>query len=172
MLRRDTQEEEPKVEEDVRSVSADGQACTIYSPNVIFQEVWERVQESGLPFVVDGVVHEWSRITISDGDTTLVLSGLKRVGPGDRLSKILLGTINSFERIASAPADRKRLIAVAVAKCQMIVGVRGRPMFTDAHMDLIFDIAGACEGLIFNGSGMIDPEGRLILNYEGLFDPL
>lgn len=151
--------------------NAEGQACTIYLPVLSYERVWNVVRDSGLPFSIDGSISDWSVLTARDDESTLTLSSLKRATPGDKFSRLILGTFNFFNRIESAPSERRRLIKESVAKCQMMVGARGRPSFSDEHMDLIFAIAQTCDGLIFNGSGMIDGAGHLILNSDGSFDP-
>lgn len=148
----------------------ESQACTLYLPVVGYAEVWTSVKNSGLAFNTEGSISSWSRIEISDGYALLTLSALPKKAAGDKASKVLMGTINFFQQVSSAPPGRKERIIDSVEKCRMIVGARGVPKFSDSQMDLIFDIALGVGALIFNGSGMIDGEGRLLLDADGSFD--
>lgn len=144
-------------------------SCTVYSPRAAYREIWECVQLCGLPFSTEGSVDRWDQIVVQDGPAVLTLRPLQRSAGGDRLSKILLGTINYF-RQAPGPEDRRRRVLEAVSRCQMIVGARAVPDYTDGHLDLIFAVARVVDGLIFNGLEMLNFEGRTVLANDGYFE--
>jgi hypothetical protein len=146
--------EEPKVADERESADR-AQSCTLYLPTTAYREIWECVNGSDLAFSLDGSIDEWRRLVVNDDNTSLVLTSTPKLYDGDKASKILLGTINFFERI-NGPRDRIDRITQAVAACRMIVGVRGVPQFTDRLFDVIFEIAEKTNALIFNSSGSFD----------------
>lgn len=162
------------IQEDVRQAAGDADAeqsrsCTVYSPRAAHGEIWDCVQVCGLPFAAEGSVELWDQIVVRDGPAVLTLRSLQRSDGGDKLSRILLGTINHFRQVPG-PEDRRRRVLEAVSRCRMIVGVRVVPGYTDGHLDLIFAVARVVDGLIFNGQEMLDSDGRTVLANDGYYD--
>jgi hypothetical protein len=97
-----------------------------------------------------------------------------KVQPGDQFSKIILGAANFFRRIKTDAVTNQNYIKAFVFDTKILIGVVAEPELVEAagHYDLVFEVAERCDGLIFNGSGMVDPSGNLILGKDGDYDRL
>jgi hypothetical protein len=54
-------------------------------------------------------------------------------------------------------------------ECEMAIGIVADPGFTktDGRLDMVFAVAEHLDAMIFNGSGMIDKNGAMILDADG-----
>ena len=99
---------------------------------------------------------------------------MKKIRPGDQFSKIILGAANFFRRINTQATGNQEYLKDAIFKTTLLIGVVAEPELVEetGDFDLIFDVAESCDGLIFDGTGMVDASGSLLLNNEGEYDRL
>ena len=111
-------------------------------------------------------------ITIKDADSVLVLTKTKFVrggfkGPHGAFNRAVLGAATYFRRVRRPAAIRDRVVT-QIAATQLLIGCVATPAFF-AH-DVVFAIARAMNGLVFDGQGMLDGGGKLVLDSKGRHD--
>ncbi len=148
-------------------------ACTIYINRVDYKKVREIIEAvSTNPVEVVGDPDKREQITVR-GQSTLTLIPMEgRPYVHDEFSDLILGTAAYFRRVETAHTNLKAKIITAISECQFALGVVGRPAFDEEekHFDIVFAITEAFGGLIFNGNGMIDENGLMVLDSEGNSD--
>ena len=151
-------------------------ACTIYGSKVDYLAVYNIVRGmSSAPVEVTGDVHDWQKLQVSCGSTITLDSMRRQEKPEfNEFSKLILGTYAFFQHIKGPPEviERRGRVLGAISNCQFALGVVAFPEFseTDKHFEIILAITAALDGLIFNGSGMVDQKGLLVLDNDGDFD--
>jgi len=148
--------------------------CTIYGSRVDYLAVFNIVSGMSLvPVEVTGVPQEWQTLKVVQGSTITFHSMKRQQQPEfNDFSRLILGTSTFFRHVNVTPVERRERVLDAVYRCQFSVGVVASPEFNEdeKHFDMIFEIAKSLDGLIFNGSGMVDADGLLVLDNEGNFD--
>ena len=149
-------------------------ACTICGSKVDYLAVYNIVSKmSSVPVEVTGDIHSWQTLKIVQGSTITFHSMKRQQRPEfNDFSRLILGTRTFFQNVEVAPIERRKRVLDTVSRCQFSVGVVASPGFNEEekHFDMIFEIAKSLDGLIFNGSGMVDADGLLVLDKEGNFD--
>lgn len=100
----------------------------------------------------------------------ITLNILRHGEPGDSFSKLKLGAFDYFSRIATQHQSAKATALCRIESFETAIGVVLEPDATDQddwRFDLIFSVAEISEGLIFNGSDLMDWTGRLLLGSDG-----
>ena len=149
-------------------------ACTIFGSKVDYLAVYNIVSEmSSVPVEVTGDIREWQTLMIVQ-ESTITFNSMKRQQQAEfnDFSRLILGTSTFFQNVNVTPIDRRERLLDTISRCQFAIGVGASPEFNEEerHFDMIFEIAKTLDGLIFNGSGMVDPDGLLVLDNEGNFD--
>lgn len=148
--------------------------CTIYGSKVDYLAVYNTVSAmSSVPVEVTGVPNEWQTLKVVQGSTITFHSMKRQQQPEfNDFSRLILGTRAFFQHVNVTPIERRKRVLDAISRCQFSVGVVASPGFNEneKHFDMIFEIAKSLDGLIFNGSGMVDENGLLVLDKEGNFD--
>ena len=148
-------------------------ACTIYVSRVDYSKVREIIEAvSTNPVEVIGDADKWEQITVR-GQTTLTFAAIEsRPHEHDEFSDLILGTWTFFRRVETAHTSLKARVITAVSECQFAIGVVGKPAFNEQekHFDIVFAITEAFGGLIFNGYGMVDQNGLMVLDKDGNSD--
>lgn len=150
-------------------------ALTIFGKKADYGSILAIIREKATaPVEVSGSSFAWESATVRGSDATVTFNPLLKVRPGDQFSKIVLGAANFFRRIKTPAISNQTYLKEFLFDTKIIIGVVADPelMESAGHFDLIFDVADECEGLIFNGNGMVDPSGNLLLNNEGEYDRL
>jgi len=148
-------------------------ACTIYVNRVDYSKVREIIEAvSTNPVEVIGDADKWKQITVR-GQSTLTFAAMeRRPHEHDEFSTLILGTYAYFQNTKTDFEAVKDRMLTSITGCQFALGVVGRPAFDEQekHFDIVFAITEAFSGLIFNGYGMIDHNGLLVLDNEGNSD--
>jgi len=149
-------------------------ACTIFGSKVDYLAVYNIVSGiSPVSVEVAGVPQEWQTLEVVR-ESTITFHSMKRQQQPEfnDFSRLILGTATFFRHVNVTPVERRERVLDAVYRCQFSVGVVASPGFNEdeKHFDMIFEIAKSLNGLIFNGSGMVDANGLLVLDNEGNFD--
>lgn len=147
--------------------------CTILSSTIAYNAVLDRLRQvSSAPVGVIGEAGRWQKLVLKGKESTLTLNSMEREGPGDQFSSMMLGLHSLFWNVKTEAADRKKIVLDAIASCVLAIGVVAEPAFdeSEGHFECVLDIAKIGNGVIFNGSGILDSEGRLLLDQEGHFD--
>lgn len=152
-------------------------ALTVMALRLDFGAAVDSIEEScrakGLSLQVEGPRESWSLLTVTGPRGSLRISGMRWERPGDEFSSMTLGMANYFR---CAPATNKDLQLRAmrfVHRCEFALGIVAKPEFSeqDGHFDLVFALATALDALIWNGSGLVDTNGRLVLDGDGTSEP-
>ena len=148
--------------------------CTIYGSQVDYLAVYNIVNKmSSVPVVVTGDTREWQTLKIAQG-SIITLNSMRRQQKAEftDFSRLILGTSTFYRHVNVMPVDRRERLLDDISRCQFAIGITASPEFNEEerHFDMIFEIAKSLDGLIFNGSGMVDADGLLVLDNEGNFD--
>lgn len=101
---------------------------------------------------------------------TITLNVLRHDEPGDRFSKLKLGIFDYFYRVVTRYERAKATALEHLEHFDTAIGVVLDPDSMDQEdwrFDLVFSVAEATRGLIFNGSDLIGWDGRLLLSKDG-----
>jgi hypothetical protein len=145
-------------------------ALTIFASKLSYERPLQRLRAScNSRLEVIGYEKEWQKLIVRDGSSTLTFSSLRRVAPGDQFSKLILGASTFFRRVETSAIKNKDHILKAISGSKMILGIVAEPKMMQeyGHFDLVFDIAEELEGIIFNGGGILNAQGLLILDGQG-----
>jgi hypothetical protein len=99
----------------------------------------------------------------------LTLNSLEPGEPGDAFSNMRLGLHNLFWNVNTVAVGEKKRVLNSIAACTLAIGVVADPGFSDEedHTHLVLDVARLTDGVIFNGVGMLDSSGHLLLDRDG-----
>ncbi len=131
-------------------------ACTIYLDRINYSKVREIIEAVATsPVEVIGDADKWEKITVR-GQSTLTFAAMEsRPHERDEFSDLILGTRTFFQRVETAHTSLKASVITAVSECQFAI---------------VFAITEAFGGLIFNGYGMVDQNGLMVLDKDGNSD--
>lgn len=149
------------------------QNCTILCPTDDPRQVVKFVCElaqAGATIDILGDDSNWSKIEIRTSDSTLTLSRQVRLEPGDAFSKMVLGMHNYFWQVNTSAVAIKQEVLDRIEHVALAIGVVAEPEFneSDGHYDYLFGIAKTLEAVIWTGSGVINAEGKMILDGDGI----
>ena len=148
-------------------------ACTIYGKKSDCQAIYDEVAKiTQTPIEVSGSKDDWQSLTVTQQSTITFNSMMRNPGDSNEFSELILGTFSFFRSINTTDEDRKNALLKDIAECQIAIGVSASPGFSEAegHYDMIFAVTKDLGGCIFNGCGMIDENGLMLLNSDGSFD--
>jgi hypothetical protein len=116
-----------------------------------------------------GTEKKWAQIIIITAEGKITFNSAQQEKPGDEFSRMILGAHNYFRTIKTKNIKQQKRILDLLDECEMAIGVVADPDFTgtDKRLDLVFAIAGYLNAMMFNGSGMIDKDGAMILGSDG-----
>jgi hypothetical protein len=148
------------------------QNCTILCPSDAPQQVVACLRDllQGAPqILVTGKDSDWSKIEIKTQGASLTLNRQVRRKPGDAFSKMVLGMHTYFDGVKTSAKSIKKDILDRVLNMALAIGVVAEPVFVDEdrHYDCIFGIAAAMKAVIWTGSGVINAEGKMLLDGDG-----
>jgi hypothetical protein len=141
-------------------------SCTIYSSKN-YDEVLAYFENLGITDVTDSKdVKSFQRYYI---EGSLRISLNRRIEQGDSFSKMIGGTWNFVRMIETNNKVQKEWLTRHILDCKTAIGLVSEPEYVedDKRFDYIYKLAEMFDGVIFNGSEMIDKSGKLILDDEG-----
>ena len=141
-------------------------SCTIYS-STDYNEILAYFEDIGFNDVTDSENVKSFQRHYSEG--TLRISLKKRIEQGDNFSKMIGGTWNFVRMIETKNKIQKEGLIRHILDCKTAIGLVSEPKYVkdDKRADYIYKLAEMFDGVIFNGSEMIDKSGKLILDDEG-----
>jgi len=136
--------------------------CTIYCKVLNLDEI-ARLLRSHFPSF---------RPTTDDSMTAHTSRGILRLTQkvyrerGDDFCRLLLLTCAFVEGMSDADPVVKKRLAFHVESCEVVLGVVAEPTFDadERFHSVVFAIAKALDGIIFNGQEMLDANGVTILS--------
>ncbi len=141
--------------------------CTVISPRKIdLEKLIEHFREAGVS-TENRSQSDFVFLSMDAG--TLKLSFMNRTVPQDRFSRMSLGMHDYFRRISGADVVGQRTALHSIASARSAIGVAVEPGFdSDGKLEAcVFAVAKEVAGCIFNGSDLIDREGRVVLASDG-----
>jgi hypothetical protein len=115
----------------------------------------------------------WSRITLRHPDAALTLTKIVYRGPGfagekGEFNRVKMGALNFFRRIP-VESEEKRHALQHLQGLELVIGCVAEPEFRKelGLYDLVFCLADACDGVIFDGEALIDSKGVVALDHHG-----
>lgn len=133
------------------------ESCTIYCKVVDLDEIARLLHShfpSSSPTADDPLtVHE------SDGSLRLTQKVFRE--PGDEFCRMMLGIRAFIKRIESADSSSQQAVVNHLDLCDLAIGVVAEPAFDadERYHAVVFAIAKALDGVVFNGQEMLDANG-------------
>jgi hypothetical protein len=143
--------------------------CTIYcetdDPQRIIELAGTKIDKGNI--CTDSEI--WKTLSIKTANSNIRFTRLIREVAGDSFCQLILSTYNKFRIITTQAVNEQKNLLEMISRCQLIIGVVVEPKFdeTSNHYDLIFEIAKKLEGVILTKDGMINCNGKMIIDYEG-----
>jgi hypothetical protein len=99
----------------------------------------------------------------------LQVSIKKRIEGGDSFSMMILGAWNFLRNIETKYDKQKKELIHRVSECETAIGIVTNSNFTetDERATFIYKLMEMFDGIMFDGQGMTDKNGKLILDYDG-----
>jgi hypothetical protein len=99
----------------------------------------------------------------------LQISIRKQIERGDSFSKMILGTWNFLRMIETTHEKVKDELIDVVLECETAIGIVADSDFTetDERATFIYKLMEIFDGIMFDGQGMVDKKGKVILDYDG-----
>jgi hypothetical protein len=99
----------------------------------------------------------------------LQVSVKKQIEGGDSFSKMILGTWNFLRNIETSYDKQKKELINRVSECETAIGIVSDSNFTEAdeRTTFIYKLMEMFDGIMFDGQGMIDKNGKIILDHDG-----
>jgi hypothetical protein len=126
------------------------------------------MEEQGGVVALEGAEADWSRAQVRFPEGILELSR-KMFQPASEFSRIILGAHNYFRAIETSYGSAKKRVLALLEQAEMMIGVRATPGVgpEDARWYSLLAVASSLDGLIFDGSNMLDDAGRVVLGADG-----
>jgi hypothetical protein len=142
--------------------------CAADEPQRVVALVRELVGRRG-NVSVRGKVANWSSITVRGAGASLVLNRRVFRKQADEFSKMRNCMWVYFESVKTKRKKIKADVLRRVEEHALAVGVVAEPEFVEeaGHNDFIFGLAAALGAIIWDGSGVLNAEGQLLLDSEG-----
>jgi hypothetical protein len=147
--------------------------CTILGSKDAFNEVLDRLRQvSSAPVGVIEDAGRWHKLVLKGKRSMLTLNSIERDKPGDEFSDVQLGLHDLFWNVETDAEEKKKTVLNAISACVLAIGVVAEPALdeSEGHFACILDVAKIVKGVIFNGSAILDSDGRLLLDQEGRFE--
>lgn len=143
--------------------------CAKSDPALAFSTLSKFVTAGRDALTVEGKPEDWRKMTVVRDGATIVVNSLKPQAGSREFSRLIMGMHSYFRKIATPAAAVKEDVLKRVSQCRYALGVVAEPEFVDDanHFDYIFGLAEALDALIWNGSGVIDIGGRIVLESTG-----
>ena len=152
-------------------------ACTIYSMTRNYEQVVDALRKETASVEVTGPANRWTSIRVAGRHgASLTFTSMEQLAPGDQFSQIILATHNEFRlvRIKFRLLRRKAArvqddVLLFVARTDLMIGVVAETSFgaDDSFLACVDAATRSVDGLIFNGSAMVNADGVLYLDFEG-----
>lgn len=148
------------------------QYCTILSPvddtEGILAWLREFFADKGR-LTVQGEAGDWTSIAVEGGDSSLVINREIFRENGDQFSRVRHGMSTYFEDAETEHEEVKAEVIRRIEAMALALGVVAEPAFDEdaGHFEAIFGLAETLNALIWNGSGVLNAEGELVLNGDG-----
>jgi hypothetical protein len=147
------------------------QNCTILCPSDEPLQVVALLRdliEDGALIQVTGKGSDWSKIEVRSSAGSLTLNRQIRHRPGASFSKMVLGMYNYFNQVKTSARAIKKDVLDRVANMGLAIGIVAEPEFVREarHHDCIFGIAAALNAIIWTGNGVLNADGKMLLDGE------
>ena len=140
------------------------EACTILATSPNLDEVLDYLRERSCgPVGVVGAGSRWEKMTARIGVGSVTFDVLARRRPGDEFSKMVLSMYNYFRNGSSSSDSLKEEGLDAIASSDTAIGVVADPAFDEEAEEVVIEVARMVGGVIFNGWGILDPEGTVLV---------
>jgi hypothetical protein len=131
-----------------------------------FDEILNYVEKTRLTKVKDS---DLMTFEANYPEGNLQLSIKKQIERGDSFSMMILGTWNFLRNIETKYDKQKKELIHLVSECETAIGIVTDSNFTetDERATFIYKLMEMFDGIMFDGQGMIDKNGKLILDHDG-----
>ena len=142
--------------------------CTIYCKLKNFSEASELMHSHFPQSVADPHCGEWDSLAAHGDQGSIRLTAKAFRERGDEFCRLLLSTCNFVEQNTSGDVATKNRVVSHVESCELAIGVVVEPTFAsdERNSEIVFTIAKALEGIIFNGQAMLDAHGETLIGAQ------
>ena len=136
--------------------------CTIYSTLSDLEIVYRILEQYSMTFSKH-TEDNLQSVFVGDVNAHMRITAMAFVERGDNFCRLLLSTCAFVNRLGTSKAIKK--LSTLISSCELALGVVAEPSFeSDKRFELIvFAIAKALNGVVFNGSDMLDSDGNAIV---------
>lgn len=147
-------------------------ACTVFSPRADYTAVLDVLRRVSPNVQVAGSEDGWSQVVAHGSRSRLTINALVPQGPQDRFSQVIAGMYHHFAAIPTEGTVNQQRVLAGLTATRLALGIVAEPGFEDedAPFHAVFGLARRLGGLVFNGYGVMDSEGRVLLNGDGSFE--
>lgn len=141
------------------------QSCTIYCESTEVAAVADLGETLFGAASFDGEKGRWSSLTVHGGAGELTVDPKVFQHNGDDFSRLRLSTYMAIKNTENADGTIKHRVLKHVEMSELILGIVATPSLDadDRYHQFVFEIARAMNGLIFDGSEFLDPDGTTLL---------
>jgi hypothetical protein len=131
-----------------------------------YDEILNYLESIKLTEVKDSDIRTFD-INYKEGN--LQISIRKQIERGDSFSKMILGTWNFLRNIETSYNNQKKELITRISECETAIGIVADSNFTetDERATFIYKLMEMFDGIMFDGQGMVDKKGKIILDYDG-----
>ncbi len=141
------------------------QSCTIYCQGTEMAPVVDLGESLFGDASLVGSKDCWSSLTVHGEAGELAVDSKVFQHNGDDFSRLRLSTYMAIKNTESADDTIKRRTLKHVELSELILGIVATPSLDadDRYHRFVFEIARVMNGLIFDGSEFLDPDGTTLL---------
>ena len=139
--------------------------CTIYCKIKNIREVAQLIHSHYPASLSNSAIDQWDSLIVHGDDGSLRVTTKAFRERGDNFCRLLLSTCAFIEGVSDADAEVKKHLTSHVESCELVLGVVAEPAFDSdkRYHAVVFAIAKALDGIIFNGQEMLNANGETLL---------
>lgn len=147
-------------------------ACTLFSPAANYIEALEVLRGISRDVEVVGPQDAWQKVVVHGSRSTLTVNALAPQTRADRFSQVVAGMYQHFAAIPTEGPVNQQRVLTGLTAARLALGIVADPEFEeeDGHFHAVFLLARRLGGILFNGYGVVDANGRVLLNGDGSFE--
>lgn len=144
-----------------------GQQCSIFSPRLDYAGVINALREQGGDLRIAGGEMFWRAILVRNPGSQLHIAAARHGQSGFDLKRNLGGALGYFSSIDTPAASAKQRVIDLLRNTRMLIRVSAEPEMDDDALEQLSAMTRQLDGMIFNGQGMLDADGCLVLDAKG-----
>ena len=139
--------------------------CTIYCSHRNLGEVVRLVGCHFPEWPAPSPSEAWSSLVVCGKSSSMRLTSKWFRESGDDFCQLLLSTCAFVEALPRTAAEVQKAVVTHIESCELVLGVVVQPGFDsdERYNAVVFAIAKALDGLVFNGREVLNADGELMV---------